>query len=101
MVEGVEVFPLRKVEDERTTWLEKNDGGWKWKEAVKLKYKVQGREFQVTIPRSALNSSEDTTSLALDFKWADNCIRARDWTDFTLHGDTAPNDRFCFRARLR
>ena len=34
----------------------------------------------------------------LDFKWADNCLQAGDWTDFTLNGDAAPNDRFNYRA---
>jgi hypothetical protein len=37
----------------------------------------------------------------LDFKWADNCIAAGDWTDFTLNGDAAPNDRFNFRALFK
>jgi len=37
----------------------------------------------------------------LDFKWADNCIVAGDWTDFTLNGDAAPNDRFNYRALLK
>jgi hypothetical protein len=36
----------------------------------------------------------------LDFKWADNCIAVGDWTDFTLNGDAAPNDRFNYRAQL-
>lgn len=33
----------------------------------------------------------------LDFKWADNLRETGDWDDFTLHGDSAPNDRFCYR----
>ncbi len=36
----------------------------------------------------------------IDFKWADHCLEAGDWTDFTRNGDAAPNDRFNFRARL-
>jgi hypothetical protein len=35
-----------------------------------------------------------------DFKWTDNCRAAGDWTDFTLNGDAAPNDRFNYRAVL-
>ena len=37
----------------------------------------------------------------MDFKWADNCLEKNDWSDFTLHGDAAPNDRHNFRARFR
>jgi hypothetical protein len=33
-------------------------------------------------------------------QWADNCLQANDWTDFTLNGDAAPNDRFNHPARL-
>ena len=36
----------------------------------------------------------------LDFKWTDNCLDRGDWTDFTLHGDAAPNDRYRYRAVL-
>ena len=35
-----------------------------------------------------------------DFKWADNCLSERDWQDFTLHGDAAPDDRYNYRAIL-
>lgn len=34
----------------------------------------------------------------VDFKWTDNCYEKGDWTDFTLNGDAAPNDRFNYRA---
>jgi len=37
---------------------------------------------------------------ALDFKWADNLRQTGHWSDFTLHGDAAPNDRFNYRARF-
>ena len=34
----------------------------------------------------------------LDFKWADNIQQTGEWSDFTLNGDAAPNDRCNFRA---
>ena len=34
------------------------------------------------------------------FKWADNIQQTGDWSDFTLNGDAAPNDRFNYRAKL-
>ena len=38
--------------------------------------------------------------LALEFKWADNIQQTGEWSDFTLNGDSAPNDRFNYRAEL-
>jgi len=36
----------------------------------------------------------------IDFKWADNIQQTGEWSDFTLNGDVAPNDRFNYRALL-
>ena len=36
----------------------------------------------------------------IDFKWADNIQQSGEASDFSLHGDVAPNERFNFRARL-
>jgi hypothetical protein len=36
----------------------------------------------------------------VESKWADNIQQTGDWSDFTLHGDSTPNDRFNFRARF-
>jgi hypothetical protein len=36
----------------------------------------------------------------IDFKWADNIQQTGEWSDFTLNGDAAPNDRFNYRAKL-
>ena len=38
---------------------------------------------------------------AIDFKWADNLQQTGDWSDFTLNGDAAPNDRYNFRANFQ
>lgn len=43
-------------------------------------------------------SAEVIGFFTLDFKWADNIQQTGDWSDFTLNGDVAPNDRFNFRA---
>ena len=36
----------------------------------------------------------------IDFKWGDGLALDGDWSDFTLNGDAAPNDRFTYRANL-
>jgi hypothetical protein len=38
---------------------------------------------------------------AIDFIWADNIQQTGDWSDFTLNGDAAPNDRYNYRVILR
>lgn len=35
-----------------------------------------------------------------EFKWADGSLERGDWTDFTLNGDVAPNDRFNYRVDM-
>ena len=53
--------------------------------------------MEMAIPRSLLGTSIDK----IDFRWADHCFAKGDWTDFTLNGDAAPDDRFNYRAILR
>ena len=55
-------------------------------------------ELELAVSRKALGIGED--SVILDFKWADNIQQTGQWSDFTLNGDVAPNDRFNYRARL-
>jgi len=79
--------------------LERNvGGGFSWSPAGKVKWQMEGNELEFAIPWKLLGSK--SPAAALDFKWADNCLQANDWTDFTLNGDAAPNDRFNYRAQL-
>lgn len=61
--------------------------------------KFAGNELELSVPWPALQL--DQPPATVDFKWTDNCFMAGDWTDFTLNGDAAPNDRFNYRAVLR
>ena len=36
----------------------------------------------------------------IDFKWADNIQQTGEWSDFTINGDAAPNDRYNYRAKF-
>jgi len=56
------------------------------------------REIELAVPLSRFGGK---LPRQLDFKWADNCLDKNDWSDFTLHGDAAPNDRYNYRARFR
>jgi hypothetical protein len=71
---------------------------WTTVEGTGLKLKFKGAELELSIPWKALGRSSPAT---FDFKWADNCIQSGTWSDFTLNGDAAPNDRFNYRAVVK
>ena len=73
--------------------------GFSWQDAGRVEFRVAGHQLELSVAWSALGLRSPPAQI--DFKWADNCIVAADWTDFTLNGDAAPNDRFAFRAILR
>ena len=51
---GYDCIVNRLSGDEKTAVLEKNAGGWNWKEAARVPCRVQGREMHMAIPRAAL-----------------------------------------------
>jgi len=80
----------------RTT-IERNVGGhYQWSSPVAIISRAAGNELQLAVPKSVLGITGD--EFTLDFKWADNIQQTGDWSDFTLNGDVAPNDRFNYRA---
>jgi len=83
-----------------TTSLEGNVGGrYQWRPEAQVRCTARGSQFMVAIPRALLGIK--ALPSVIDFKWADHCYQKGDWTDFTLNGDAAPNDRFNYRATLR
>lgn len=81
--------------------LEKNTGKWNWADATDVGYRIAGNEMQIAVPRKALGLPADTTTLALDFKWADNIQQPGDIMDFYISGDVAPEGRFNYRYLSR
>lgn len=78
--------------------LERNVGGhYEWKPVDAVPMRFSGRELELSIPWRDLTPVRPAF---IDFKWADNVQEIGDWSDFTLNGDVAPNDRFNFRARF-
>lgn len=93
-------FVVNRKAGNTTTTLEKNVGGsYEWQPVGQVKYQAGGKEMVIAVPRASLGGK--ALPAAIDFKWADNCHAKGDWTDFTLNGDAAPNDRFNFQAKLR
>ncbi len=77
--------------------LERNQsGGFAWSPAGKVRFRMVGNELEMAVPWKALGLTGPPSKL--DFKWADNCLQTGDWSDLTLNGDTAPNDRFNYRV---
>lgn len=70
-----------------------------WQPAGSAEFRFAGHHLELALAWSALGLRRPPA--ALDFKWTDNCQHAGDWTDFTLNGDAAPNDRFNYRAVFR
>lgn len=94
-------FVLNRVTDtangKNTAVLEKNrDGNYDWHEPKPVKFVVGERELEVAIPIEILGNRP-----AIDWKWTDNLMQSGDASDFTLHGDSAPNDRYNYRAIYR
>lgn len=79
------------------TTLERNEGGgYQWKAVRDIEFRSAANDLEIAIPRLDLGIT--TAAFTLDFKWADNLQQTGDWSDFTLNGDAAPNDRFNYRA---
>ncbi len=82
-----------------TTSVQRNVGNaYSWTEVGTVPFRRDTDEVELTIPRTMLNLPSNR--VGIDFKWADNVTAAQDWTDFTLNGDAAPNNRFNYRANF-
>lgn len=79
--------------------VERNVGGrFEWAWAGEARWGADATGLEVLVPWGLLGGAAKRSG-TIDFKWTDHCHGAGDWTDFTLNGDAAPNDRFKYRAR--
>ncbi len=81
--------------------LEAHAGGgqghvWKRVDGAQVAWQAAGDQLELTLRWRDLGGG--TRPAEYHFKWADHCFGAGDWTDFTLNGDAAPNDRHNYRA---
>jgi len=96
---GYDFVVNRTAASTQKTLVEKQQGaGYGWGSPVNIECRVAGNEMELAIPQAALGL--ERLPSALDFKWSDNLQQTGDWSDFTLNGDAAPNDRFKYRVRL-
>ncbi|CAF0978465.1 unnamed protein product [Adineta ricciae] len=97
---GYDYVINRHVQSLGETFLERNteNNSYVWTELTTIPYAMRGKELELMVPRKMLNIP--SSSVTIDFKWADNIQQDGTWSDFTLNGDAAPPDRFNFRAQL-
>ncbi len=97
---GYDLVVNRKIVGHSATVVERNiDGVYMWDSPVGVPLGVSGNELELAIPRAALGIAG--LPATIDFKWADNIQQTGEWSDFTVSGDAAPNDRYNYRARFR
>ncbi|MDN5854442.1 MAG: hypothetical protein L0K86_16645 [Actinomycetia bacterium] len=78
-----------------TTRLEAARDDGTWERVRTIRYRVEGNELQLTIPRKPMGPKARGT-LHLEFKVADNVPSSGDVMDFYTHGDAAPDGRFTY-----
>ena len=81
--------------------VEKNLGGYSWKEVGFTEAKIEGNEMMVAIPREWIEyKNTESISRTIDFKWVDHVPVGEngfDPLDYIDKGDVAPNGRFNYR----
>ncbi len=92
---GYDYIVHRPSPNQKTAVIERHVEGFQWESPKELAMHAGQNEIELAVPRDML------TSDSFNFKWADNSIHDEQWTDFTLNGDVAPNDRFNYRAVLK
>ena len=94
---GYDLVVNRRRTEPGKASIEKNIGGkYEWEVAGDVSIACGAKELELAVPVSSLGQAGPPS--VLDFKWADNIQQTGEWSDFTLNGDTAPDDRFNYRA---
>ena len=81
--------------DEQHTSVKQSSGGWRWQEVGTARYRVEGNQLMIAVPRSLIGLADCPVSF--DLHWADNIPCSGDVADFFTHGDSAPARRFDYR----
>jgi len=74
------------------------DNSWKETGTV-AELALKDNEWEMAVSVKALGW--ETLPKQFLFKWADGIMMNGEWSDFTLHGDVAPNDRYNYKAVLQ
>ena len=85
------------VLDGCATFLQECLGGFRFGKNTRVRYRRQGRELMIALPRSYLGLEAD--GFELRFKWADHTGGSETMANFYEHGDAAPYGRFAWIYR--
>ena len=91
---GYDFVVNRRVADSATTFVERTSNGWNWQPCAQVRFRVQGNELMLAVPRQVLGLADGDAPVRFEFKWADNTQNEDSIDEFTLNGDSAPNGRF-------
>ncbi len=88
--EGYDYVVNARVTDAKNTTLISLAKDGSFGKTVAIPYQVKENKLMVSVPRSAIM---ETTTVALEFHWADNIQKIGDISEFFLNGDNAPERR--------
>jgi hypothetical protein len=94
--EGFDFVVNRTVRGRGKSLLEQSSGGWEWRPAAGIEYRVRGDEMELSIPLASLGITSPK-EFTVDFKWIDNAASDGDIQTCLRDGDSAPNGRFRYR----
>ncbi|MCH7916671.1 MAG: hypothetical protein IIC50_01655 [Planctomycetes bacterium] len=97
--EGFNFLVNRHVSSSTETQVEVCTGDWDWKPIGDIRYRVEGRQMHLAIPRRLIGIEGD--KFAIEFKWIDNTQKPGDILDVYVNGDAAPGGRFRYRYDVR
>lgn len=85
------------VLDGCATFIQQCLGGWRFGKNTRIRYRREGKELMIAVPRSILGLDAD--GFTLRFKWADHSCQNEIIADFYERGDSAPYGRFSWIYR--
>jgi len=91
---GYDYVVNRRVADAATTFVERTKNGWNWQPWAKVRFRVQGNELMLAVPRQVLGLADGDSPVRFEFKWADHIQNEDSIDELTVNGDSAPNGRF-------
>ena len=93
--EGYDFVVNAQVVNRTTTLISTLDRNGHRGSPIRIPMRVQGNELMLAVPRALLRQTGKQVSF--QFHWADNISRIGDITEFSLHGDSAPDRRANYR----
>ena len=87
-------YIINRNPNQTTTSLERSTGGYAFEKVGDIQFKVTGNIMQVAVPLAMIN--QDSNSINIQFKVADNVTNYDDIMDYYVTGDVAPIGRMGF-----